>query len=111
MLATCIPMTVLGAGVSGDAERGRGLYEQRCTQCHAQSVHARAKRAARDFNEVREWVQRWSEYLSLAWGDEEVEDVTFYLNATYYRYAVPAGDAPRPRPGGVLSSNALRTPR
>jgi cytochrome c5 len=70
--------------------RGKALYEQRCMSCHAQSVHARAKRRARDFNEVREWVERWNDSLELNWGSAEIEDVTVYLNAMYYRYAIPA---------------------
>jgi len=67
----------------------RALYELRCLGCHSESVHARAKRTARDFDEVRRWVERWNVSLSLAWSAEEVDDVTLHLNDAYYRYPCP----------------------
>jgi len=74
-----------------DRTRGRGLYEQRCGTCHSESVHGRVKRVARNYDEIRAWVQRWNSTLELGWGTSEVEDVTVYLNDTYYRYTLPAG--------------------
>ncbi len=73
-----------------DAQRGRALYELRCGGCHADSVHGRAKRAATDYASIRGWVERWRQSLSLDWTREDVEDVTVYLNATYYRFPCPA---------------------
>jgi hypothetical protein len=72
-----------------DAERGAALYESRCGTCHSESVHGRSKRVATDFGQVRGWVSRWNENLGLRWGDEEIDDVSVYLNNTYYRYACP----------------------
>jgi len=77
-------------GVFGaNAERGGELYESRCGECHSESVHGRKNRVATDFYDVRRWVSRWNENLKLRWGDEEIDDVTVYLNKTYYRYACP----------------------
>ena len=94
---------------AADTERGRGLYEESCTGCHAQSVHARAKRVARDFGEVRAWIERWNATLGLRWGDEEIDDVTAYLNATFYRYPVPEG-GPRSRTPSLVWSRPLAIP-
>lgn len=74
---------------AADPDRGRALYELRCLACHAESVHARPKRVARDFEDVRAWVARWNTTLKLRWSAEEIEDVTLYLNTTYYRYPCP----------------------
>jgi mono/diheme cytochrome c family protein len=113
VIAFCIVgLALFGAPVpspAADTERGRGLYEESCTACHAQSVHARSKRVARDFDEVRAWVERWNGTLSLRWGDEEIEDVTAYLNATFYRYAVPVG-GPRSRTPPLVSSRPAAVP-
>jgi hypothetical protein len=70
-------------------ERGRDLYELRCQGCHAESVHARARREAKTFDDVRHWVARWNDSLALRWTAEEIEDVTLYLNGRYYRYPCP----------------------
>ena len=113
-IAFCIVgLALLGASVpslAANTDRGRGLYEESCTACHAQSVHARAtRRVARDFEEVRAWVERWNGTLSLRWGDEEIDDVTAYLNATFYRYAVPAAGT-RSRTPSLVSSRPAPVP-
>ena len=84
LLAAALPAT------AGDPERGRNLYEQRCGQCHSESVHVRAKRSARNFDEIRAWVVRWSTTLDLGWGPGEIDDVALYLNDAYYRFTMPA---------------------
>lgn len=90
-LALAAPLAVLAAPPYPEAqmERGRALYDLRCTHCHATSVHSRDRRVAADFGEVRGWVARWGRDLGLRWGDEEIDDVAVYLNATYYRYPCP----------------------
>jgi mono/diheme cytochrome c family protein len=77
------------AASAADAERGRSLYESRCDNCHTESVHGRAKREASGFESLRGWVRRWSGNLGLKWTDEEIDDVTVYLNGRYYRFACP----------------------
>jgi len=69
--------------------RGRDLYELRCHGCHAESVHARTRRVAKSFEDVRGWVVRWNKTLRLAWSDEEIDEVTLHLNTRYYRFACP----------------------
>ena len=79
----------LGAGVGArgaDIGRGRALYELRCDACHTESVHGRAHRVAKDLADVRRWVKRWNESLSIGWSDAEIDDVAAYLNATYYKF-------------------------
>ena len=85
LAAAFASLQALGA----DPERGHALYEERCGGCHTQSVHGRAKRVARDFDAVRGWVRRWNETLMLRWSDVDIEDVTTWLNATYYGYPCP----------------------
>ena len=77
-----------------DVARGRDLYELRCLGCHAESVHGRAKRTAKTFDEVRSWVARWNTSLALGWSAEEIDDVSQYLNARYYRYPCPPTACP-----------------
>ena len=82
-----------GTGAA-DLDRGRGLYEQRCTSCHDRSVHGRPNRVAADFGAVRDWVRRWSRDLGLAWSEEEIDDVAVYLNDKYYRFPCPRSVCP-----------------
>ncbi len=65
--------------------RGEGLYRNHCLSCHESIAHIRENRRARSLTDIRRWVARWAEELDLGWGADEVEDVTSYLNRTYYR--------------------------
>ena len=106
-VAAVCAASVLGPipGFAGDASRGEELYSQKCHECHAESVHSRVKRSARDFAAIREWVRHWNTTLKLGWGPEEVEDVTTYLNVAYYRFTPPAATTSLQSPR--LSLNAL----
>lgn len=88
-LAALAPLFAAPADAPSPPDRGRDLYELRCTGCHAPSVHAREKRVARDFGEVLAWVRRWNGSLGLAWSEEEVDEVAIHVNRLYYRYPCP----------------------
>ena len=78
-----------GAQAFADTERGKILYETRCSACHASSVHNRDARKARSFDGLRAQVLRWSAEVGGAWTADEVDDVTLYLNQRYYRFPCP----------------------
>jgi len=88
-VACAAALTPAPAAAQPDISRGRALYELRCQGCHSESVHARVKRTAKDFEDVRRWVERWNTSLSLRWEAQEVDDVSLYLNGAYYRYPCP----------------------
>ena len=67
-------------------QRGEDLYLNHCLACHESTAHIRENRRAKNLGEVRRWVARWSLQLELGWGQEEVKDVSAYLNRTYYRF-------------------------
>ena len=72
---------------AADTGRGKALYEMRCGECHSESVHGRQKRAALNYSDIRAWVSRWNLELGGAWGNDEITDVTAYLNERFYSYA------------------------
>ena len=69
-----------------DGERGRLLYENHCTVCHTSVVHVREQHKAQSREDLQAWIRRWQQQLDLQWGDTEVEDVTEYLNESYYGF-------------------------
>jgi mono/diheme cytochrome c family protein len=71
------------------AQRGRQLYEMHCGLCHQQSVHSRTTRVARSMADIRGYVKRWSGVAGLAWTNEEIDEVSLYLNERYYRFIPP----------------------
>ena len=80
---------VPGAQAAPDAERGKILYETRCSACHASSVHQRNARKAKSFDSLRAQVLRWSVETGGSWSAGEIDDLTLYLNQRYYRFPCP----------------------
>jgi hypothetical protein len=78
----------LSAPASAGPERGRLLYENHCTGCHASTLHIREQRKAKSPAELRAFIQRWSDELKLTWSAEELNDVYQYLNNRYYKLPV-----------------------
>ena len=66
--------------------RGRLLYETNCGECHTKSVSGRSNRVAKSVSDIRKWVIQWEGYKGYRWSDEDVEDVTQYLNNRFYKY-------------------------
>lgn len=90
ILSLAVSLTALpGAGAAADAQRGKMLYETRCSACHVSSVHQRNARKATTFDGLRTQVLRWSAEAGGSWSAEEIDDLTLYLNQRYYRFPCP----------------------
>ncbi len=71
---------------AADAARGKLLYETSCNECHTKSVSGRPNRTAKSVSDIRKRVIPWESYKGYHWSNEEVEDVTQYLNESFYKY-------------------------
>lgn len=67
--------------------RGRLLYGTHCISCHAAEIHWREKKLATDWSTLKMQVRRWQNVAQLEWSDDDIEQVTAYLNATYYHFS------------------------
>ena len=74
---------------------GALLYQTYCVECHTTQIHWRERRLAHDWTTLRHQVLRWQANNALQWSDEDVDEVTRYLNATIYHFPEPA-----PKPVG-----------
>jgi hypothetical protein len=66
---------------------GEQLYGTHCNSCHSAQVHWRNKKIAKDWTGLVAQVRRWQSNIGLAWRDEEVMEVSRYLNSRYYHFA------------------------
>jgi mono/diheme cytochrome c family protein len=66
--------------------RGKELYENHCKVCHESWAHERSGRQVTSREELRRRVQGWSLHSRLDWSDEDVNDVSDYLDRQYYRF-------------------------
>jgi mono/diheme cytochrome c family protein len=66
--------------------RGQLLYENHCMVCHESVVHIRSKQSARSLEDLHARVVDWARYMKLPWSEEEVSDVTRFLESRYYKF-------------------------
>lgn len=74
------------AGSTLQATTGELLYTKNCITCHTAQVHWRERKLAADFKSLQAEVNHWQTLLSLDWSNQEIEDVSEYLDALYYHF-------------------------
>lgn len=75
------------AGEPPAATRGELLYANHCIACHTVDIHWRDKKLVTDRASLRAQVSRWQGMATLGWDEDDVAQVTRYLNALHYHYA------------------------
>ena len=65
--------------------RGQELYNQQCQSCHEDLMHAR-NRKLKTINGLRSRIQDWSSHSGNSWTAEEIDDVLYYLNKSFYHF-------------------------
>jgi mono/diheme cytochrome c family protein len=68
-------------------DRGEALYENHCSSCHDPLLHAGKARHVATLAELRARVAAWSIHSGLNWSEEDVNDVTDFLNRRFYRFS------------------------
>jgi len=68
--------------------RGEMLYSLHCKSCHTSKVHWREEKLATNWLSLKAQVFRWQSNIELGWGEDEITDVTRYLNTTYYHFQI-----------------------
>lgn len=76
------------AGEPPAPSRGELLYANHCIACHTIDIHWRDKKLVTDRASLRAQVNRWQGMATLGWDEDDVAQVTRYLNALHYHYAV-----------------------
>jgi mono/diheme cytochrome c family protein len=87
--AVLITVCLLSAGntlLAADINNGKQLQQKNCMSCHDDSVYSREDRRVNSLAGLRTQVQRCESTLGLKWFDEETDDVTAYLNNTFYHF-------------------------
>ncbi len=93
LVAAVMAVSALGMDVQAqttrEVSRGELLYANHCIGCHTTQVHWRQKKTATDLRTLQSEVRRWQAASGLGWSDEDIAEVTRYLNALHYRFAPP----------------------
>lgn len=78
-------MLLLTPMAAAELERGQALYENHCRFCHESWVHDKVGSRINTLDELRQRVAAWSVHSGLGWDNDEIGDVTEYLNRHFYK--------------------------
>lgn len=73
---------------AADLERGEALHDEHCTSCHKPVIYTRSDRMVNNLDALRERVKQCELANDLLWFEEDVEDVSAYLNSGFYQFGI-----------------------
>ncbi len=86
-LASLITLVLLSAPTYAfDSDNGKALHNENCVRCHDDSMYTREDRKTKSYSLLRERVAQCEIMTELIWFEEEVDDVTAYLNESFYHF-------------------------
>jgi mono/diheme cytochrome c family protein len=75
------------------ASRGELLYTTHCIACHSTQMHWRDQRRATDLDSLKDQVRLWQGRALLSWDEQDIAEVTRYLNQRFYHFDRPSSRA------------------
>ena len=69
-----------------DIDNGKALHDENCVRCHDSSMYTRKDRKTKDYVSLRERVVQCEIMTELIWFEEEIDDVTAYLNHAFFHF-------------------------
>ena len=73
---------------SVDMHNGEMLHKENCLKCHQPEIYNRAESKISTFQALRNRVRLCEVSNDLTWFDEELDDVTHYINVNYYGFGL-----------------------
>jgi cytochrome c len=71
---------------AGDVEHGKKLYTERCGGCHDTKVHTRPNRIIHTYEDLVNRVRFCDNAAKAKLTENEIYDVSEYLNETFYKF-------------------------
>ena len=71
-----------------DVDRGELLHNDHCQRCHQRDIYNKPDRKVENLSQLKQRVKQCELVNDLLWFEEEVNDVTAYLNAHFYLFGI-----------------------
>ncbi len=71
---------------AADPANGQQLHDENCTHCHNTEIFSRQSRIVKDLPQLKKQVNRCQISLELQWFEEDITDVSAYLNQNFYKF-------------------------
>jgi len=85
-LTTGLFFSIFLQTAAADIVHGKTLHTANCVGCHQQEVYTRKDRRITSLDSLRSQVARCEANLGLKMFPEDIDAVTDYLNASYYKF-------------------------
>ena len=69
-----------------DEEDSKELYNSHCTKCHNSEVMTRDDRRVKNYQQLHAQVRRCELNLGLQWFEDDIDNMSKYLNTHFYRF-------------------------
>lgn len=84
-LAGALLLAACGDAPRGDPVRGMEVHKV-CLDCHGTELYSSPNRKIKSLDALRRDVVRWGDYYAPALSEQDVDDVTAYLNRDFYKF-------------------------
>ncbi len=88
LLFLCLLMAPLVTIQAEDINVGQELHQKNCLSCHQTKIYERSDRTVKTLKHLRSQVLFCAVNNDIEWFDEEIDDVTAYLNTFYYLFGM-----------------------
>lgn len=73
--------------LAADFANGKLLHNENCVRCHQSEVYTREKRMVNSYDQLVERIRQCELMAEMTWFDEEIQDVSTYLDQSYYHFS------------------------
>ena len=86
MLASLLTLAACtDSGAADPVAQGESVHRV-CLSCHGTDVYVSPQRKITTLPALLKEVDRWGDYYNPAFSEQDVNDVTAYLNANFYKF-------------------------
>ncbi len=85
-MSVALAIFASGPAQAENFERGQELYENQCGECHNKLVPLNKNDKIKTLSKLRERIASWAAHTGAEWGDSELDDVSYYLNKSFYHF-------------------------
>ena len=73
------------SGQDDPVARGKEIHKV-CLPCHSTTLYVSPQRQIKSLTALRQEVARWGDYYNPALSEQDIDDVTAYLNVNFYKF-------------------------
>ena len=85
LLALGVVATGCSGSGKGDPVRGEATHKV-CLECHGTNLYVVPERKIKSLTALRKEVARWGDHYNPALSEQDIDDVTTYLNTQFYKF-------------------------